>query len=102
MSARCPHCGGNTAEGASVWRGRWWVTPAYADLDGERVDLPRNLARVLYAIAYANGEPITHHNLPHLSAQTLAGHVRAIRRALGDRCPIREIAGRGYAWDARA
>jgi DNA-binding winged helix-turn-helix (wHTH) protein len=102
MSARCPHCSGNIAEGAAVTRGEWWVGPAIVYRDGEQIALPRYLARVLYAIAYANGEPVSHHDIPGITAATLNNHVAALRRLFGDRTPIVAVARKGYAWDVRA
>ncbi|MBO9724335.1 MAG: hypothetical protein J7530_08170 [Novosphingobium sp.] len=100
MSARCPHCAGNIAEGAAVRRGMWWVGPAIVYRDGEQLALPRYLARVLYAIAYANGEPVTHHALPGLTPQTLANHVAALRRLFGDQTPVRATR-QGFIWENR-
>lgn len=102
MSARCPHCGGNTDENAIVRRGKWSLGPSLTYYDGEQIALPRAHARTLYAIARANGEPITHHDLPNSSPNTLAAHIRALRRTFGDRLPVRGASNRGYAWDARA
>ncbi|KPH66883.1 hypothetical protein [Novosphingobium sp. ST904] len=102
MSARCPHCSGNIAEGAPVTRGKWWLGPSLTYYDGEQITLPRAHSRTLYAIAYANGEPVTHNDLPNSSASSLAGHIRALRRTFGDRLPIRGFGNRGFVWDARA
>ncbi len=101
-NSRCPHCGGNTAEGAGVTRGKWWLGPVITYYDGDQIDLPRYLSRTLYAIARANGEPITHRDLPNITPQTLANHIGALRRMLGDRMPVLGLRNRGYAWDARA
>lgn len=100
MSARCPHCAGNIEEGAHVTRGNWWVSPAVVYRDGEQLALPRHLARVLYAIAFANGEPVTHRALPGITHQTLANHVTTLRRLFGDRTPVRATR-QGFIWDAR-
>lgn len=101
MTARCPHCSGNIEEGAPVWRGIWWVSPAIVYRDGEQIALPRYLARVLYAIAIANGELVSHRDIPGLTAATLNNHVAALRRLFGDRTPIRVVTRKGFAWDAR-
>ncbi|TCM17235.1 hypothetical protein EDF56_106351 [Novosphingobium sp. PhB165] len=101
MNARCPHCGGNTAAGAAVTRGKWWMGPVITYYDGDQLDLPRNLSRTLYAIARADGEPITHRDLPNMTHQTLVNHVSALRRQLGVRMPVRGIPHRGFVWDDR-
>lgn len=98
----CPHCGGNTVDGTPVTRGKWWLGPTVAYFDTQPIALPRVQVRVLYAIAWANGEPITHRDLPGMGEGTLATHIRALRRTFGDRLPVRNVPGRGYAWDARA
>ncbi|WP_285020262.1 hypothetical protein [Novosphingobium sp. fls2-241-R2A-195] len=98
----CPHCGGNTVTGTPVTRGKWWIGMTEVHYDQERIALPRNLVRVLYAIAWANGEAITHRDLPGTGEGTLATHIRALRRTFGDKLPVRNVPGRGYAWDTRA
>ena len=101
MTARCPHCGGNADPEAPVTRGRWWIGPTIVYHDGEQIALARAHARTFYAIARANGEAITHRDLPNSSPNTLAAHFRALRRTFGDRLPVR-ASNRGYEWDARA
>lgn len=101
MSARCPHCGGNIAEGAPVWRGKWWLGPVITYCDGEQLDIPRALSRTLYAIARANGEPITYRDMPNSTANTMAAHIRDLRKRFGDKLPVIAVTNRGYAWDAR-
>lgn len=102
MSARCPHCGGSTDENALVRRGNWSLGPSLTYYDGEQIALPRAHSRTLYAIARANGEPVSHRDLPNLSANTLIDHIRALRRTFGDRLPVIGIGRLGFAWDIRA
>lgn len=102
MSAHCPHCGGNTAPGAAVRRGKWWVAPIATFYDGDQVAMPRYLSRTLYTIARANGRPVTHRDFPNITPQTLAGHISQLRRLFGEKLPIRGVTNKGYAWEARA
>ncbi|GFE73474.1 helix-turn-helix domain-containing protein [Novosphingobium sp. TCA1] len=102
MTARCPHCGGSTDENAIVRRGNWALGPSMTYHDGEQVALPRAHSRTLYAIARANGEFVTHRDLPGCSANTLLDHIRALRRTFGDRLPVRGTGRLGFSWDARA
>lgn len=98
----CPHCGANTVDGTPVTRGKWWLGPTATYFDSEKIALPRAQSRVLYAIAWANGEPITHRDLPGTGEGTLATHIRTLRRTFGDSLPIIEVRGRGYAWKVRS
>lgn len=98
----CPHCGCNTVLGTPVMRGKWWIGPTGASYNHQDNTLPRYLARTLYAIAWANGAPVSHRDLPNCTPSTLAGHVSALRRTFGADLPIRKVIGRGYAWDKRA
>ncbi|PNU03949.1 hypothetical protein [Novosphingobium guangzhouense] len=105
MSAPCIHCGGLQDEGTPIWRGKWLLTPVGAYRDGYPIEISRAVSRTLYAIARAKGRPLTHRDLPNATAQTLANHVREIRKATGGHFPLRGIDGRtarGWAWDARS
>ncbi|PZQ55281.1 MAG: hypothetical protein DI555_08000 [Novosphingobium pentaromativorans] len=102
MTARCPHCGGSTDANAIVRRGKWSLGPSLTYFDGEQIALPRAQARVLYAIARANGEPVTHRDLPGMAASTLVNHIRALGRTFGDRMPVRILRNTGIVWDASA
>lgn len=97
MTATCPHCSKDIGEDAAIQRGDWWLHPAGAFLHGNEQQLSRQQARVLYAIARANGQPITHHDLS-CGEGTLAHQLRMIRKALGERFPVTALRGRGFAW----
>lgn len=101
MSARCPHCGGNTAPGAAVRRGKWWLGGSITYYDGEQIAMPRYLSKTLYAIAYANGQPVSHRDFPNITPQTLSGHVSALRRLFGEKLCIRGVANKGFIWETR-
>ncbi|MFC0204708.1 hypothetical protein [Novosphingobium soli] len=98
MTALCPHCRGDISEDAAIRRGPWWLHPAGAFYDGNQVNLSRAQARVLYAIARADGRPVKHHNLPGCGEGTLAHHVRMIRKATGERFPITGSTAGGFSW----
>ncbi|EJL21918.1 hypothetical protein [Novosphingobium sp. AP12] len=98
MTATCPHCSKDISEDAAIERGPWWLHPAGAFLHGDPQPISRQQARVLYAVARANGEPITHHDIPGCGEGTLAHHLRMIRKALGERYPVSTLRGRGFVW----
>lgn len=102
MSAPCPHCGGIQDADTPIRRGLWLLSPAEAFYESDKAPLARAQSRVLYAIARANGEPVTHHDLPGMGEGTFAHHLRTIRKALGDRFPLRGVGNRGWVWSARA
>lgn len=98
MSAPCPHCGGCQDAGTPIRRGLWLVGPSEAYHDGAKLPVTRAVCRTFYAIARANGQPITHRDLPNATVQTMASHVREIRKATGDRFPLHVAGNHGFAW----
>jgi hypothetical protein len=102
MSAPCPHCGGLQDADTPIRRGLWLIGPAEAFRESEKAPISRAACRTFYAIARANGQPITHHDVPGCGEGTFAHHLREIRKALGERFPLRGIGNRGFAWAAGA
>jgi hypothetical protein len=89
MTAPCPHCGGCLEAGTPIRRGLWLLGPTAAYHDSDKLPLTRAQCRVLYAIALANGRPVSHHDVPGCGEGTFAHHLRAIRNVTLDRFPIR-------------
>lgn len=102
MSAVCCHCGGLQDAGTPIWRGNWLISPYEIYHDTKQVRLSRAVSRTLYAIGRANGQPLTHRDLPNATAQTLANHVREIRKATGEDFPLHAFGNRGWAWRSQA
>lgn len=98
MSEGCIHCGGLQDPGTPIRRGLWLIGPTEAYRESDKLPISRAACRTFYAIARANGRPITHRDLPNATAQTLANHMREIRKALGDDVPLYGIGNRGFAW----
>lgn len=102
MTARCPHCAGDVAEDAAVQRRGWWLHPGGAFRNGVQFQLTRTQTRVLYAIARADGQPVTHEAIDGVPGPAaLTAHVRAIRKVTGDHFPV-EATNRGFVWCAAA
>ncbi|AOR77202.1 hypothetical protein [Novosphingobium resinovorum] len=102
MTALCPHCKRDISDGALIERGRWALLPGMIYHDGECQPLRGGPSLALYAIARGNGEYVTHHDMPGVGEGELAYRYRMIRKALGERCPVTFVRGRGYRWAAGA
>lgn len=99
----CPHCGWNFESDSVIWRGPWKLEPDRAFLGGQRLPITPSCAAVLYAVAKANGTPISREAILNRISDSennnvVAVYLSRLRKILGPRFPIKTEWGRGLVW----